>query len=124
MSESISMCVEEEKRIKAENPDFVRDVIDGPKLKKNKDNGKSKNKADMVFDVNKASTSGTKHTPKCHHFKKRGYVRKDCKNFNDWLVKKGNDFNSIIFESLLIDIPLNMWWIDTSSFVHITNSLQ
>jgi hypothetical protein len=83
MSELIAMCVEEEERIKAEKPNFANDVTDGPKSKKIKDNGKGKNKVDMVFDVNKASTSGTKHTPKCHHCKKYGHMRKDCKKFKD-----------------------------------------
>jgi hypothetical protein len=67
---------------------------------------------------------GIKHTPKCHHCKKHGHMRQDCKKFKDWLAKKGNDFNSMICESLLVDIPLNIWWVDTGAFVHITNSLQ
>jgi gag-polypeptide of LTR copia-type len=83
MSELIAMCVEEEEKIKVEKPDFTYAVTDGPKSKKIKDNGKSKNKTDMIFDVNKASTSGTKHTPKCHHCKKHGHMRNDCKKFKD-----------------------------------------
>jgi gag-polypeptide of LTR copia-type len=59
MSELIVMCVEEEEMIKAEKPDFAHVVTDGLKSKKIKDNGKGKNKADMVFDVNKISTSDT-----------------------------------------------------------------
>jgi hypothetical protein len=124
MSELIAMCVEEEEMIKTENSDFAHAVIDGPKSKKIKDNDKGKNKTNMVFGVNKASTSGTKHTPKCHHCKKRGRMRKDCKKFKDWLAKKGNDFNSMICESILVDIPLNTWWVDTGASVHITNSLK
>jgi hypothetical protein len=53
MSELISMCVEEEERIKAEKPDFTHAVTDGPKLKKIKDNGKGKNKADMILMLTK-----------------------------------------------------------------------
>jgi Zinc knuckle len=90
MSELIAMCVEEEEeKIKVEKLDFAHVVADGPKLKKIKDNGKDKNKVDMIFGVNKASTSGTKHTSKCHYCKKRGHMRKDCKKFKDWLAKKG-----------------------------------
>jgi hypothetical protein len=76
MSELIVMCVEEEEMIKVGKLDFAHAVIDGPKAKKIKDNDEGKNKADMVFDVNKASTSDIKHTLKCHHCKKRGHVRK------------------------------------------------
>jgi hypothetical protein len=124
MSELIAMCVEEEERIKAEKFDFEHAATDGPKSKKIKDNGKDKNKVDMIFGVNKVSMSGTKHTPKYHHYKKRGHMRKDCKKFKDWLAKKGNDFNFMICESLLVDILLNTWWVDTGASVHITNSLQ
>jgi hypothetical protein len=123
MSELIAMCVEEEERIKAEKPNFSHAVTNGPKSKKIKYNGKGKNKTDMVFGINKASTYGTKYTPKCHHCKKYGHMRKDCKKFKDWLAKKGNDFNSMIYESLLVDIPLNTCWVDTGASVHITNSL-
>jgi hypothetical protein len=67
---------------------------------------------------------GTKYTSKYHHFKKYEQVREDYKKFKDWLSKKGNDFNFMIYKSLLVDIPLNTWWVDTGVFVHITNSLQ
>jgi hypothetical protein len=123
MSKLIALCAEEEERINAEKSDFAHAVTDGQKSKKIKDNGKAKNKANMIFGVNKASTSGTKHTSKCHHCKKCEHMRKNCKKFKDWLPKKGNDFNSIIYESLLVDIPLNTWWVDTGASVHITNSL-
>jgi hypothetical protein len=123
MSELIAMCVKEEEMIKAEKSNFAHVVTDGPKSKKIKDNGKDKNNVDMIFGVNKTSTSDTKHTPKYHHCKKRGYMRKDYKKFKDWLAKKSNDFNSMICESFLVDIPLNTWWVDTGFSVHITNSL-
>jgi hypothetical protein len=124
MNKLIAMCVEEEERIKAKKSDFAHDVTDDPKSKKIKDNGKSKNKANMIFRINKASMSDTKHTPKCHHYKKHGHMRKDCKKFKDWLTKKSNDFNFMICEYLLSDIPLNTWWVDTGASVYITNSLQ
>jgi hypothetical protein len=111
------------KGLRLKKPDFAHAVTDGPKSKKIKDTGKGKNKADMIFGVNKASMSGTKHTPKCHHCKKRGHMRKDYKKFKDWLAKKSNDFNSMICESFLVDILLNTLWVDTGASVHITNSL-
>jgi hypothetical protein len=123
MSELIVMYVEEEEMSKAKKLDFAHVIIDAPKSKKTKDNSKDKNKVDTIFDINKVSTSDTKYTPKCHHCKKHWHVRKDCKKFKDWLVKKGNDFNFMIYESLFVDIPLNTWWIDTRVFVHITNLL-
>jgi hypothetical protein len=61
------MCVEEEEMIKTKKSDFPHAVIDVPKPKKIKDNGKDKNKIDMIFGVNKINTSGTKYTPEYHH---------------------------------------------------------
>jgi hypothetical protein len=75
----IVMCVEEEERIKIEKPDFY----DAIKSKKIKNNGKDKNKTYLVFGVNKANMSGTKYTPKCHHYKKCGHMRKNYKKFKD-----------------------------------------
>jgi hypothetical protein len=83
MSELIIMYVKEEQRIKAEKSDFVHVVIDGQKSKENKDNSKDKNKSYRVFSVNKTITPGTKHTPKYHHCKKHGHVRKNCNKFKD-----------------------------------------
>ena len=39
-------------------------------------------------------------------------------------LKIGNDLNSMICETFLVDVPLNTWWVDTGASVHITNSLQ
>jgi hypothetical protein len=60
------MCVEDEEMNKTKKPDFAHTVIDDSKLK----NGKGKSKADMIFSVNKISTSDIKHTTKCHNYKK------------------------------------------------------
>jgi hypothetical protein len=44
------MCVEEEEEIiKTKKSDFPHAVIDSPKLKKNKDNGRGKNKTYMIL---------------------------------------------------------------------------
>ncbi|GAV65560.1 UBN2_2 domain-containing protein [Cephalotus follicularis] len=126
MSELISMCVQEEESLKVERPDFAHLATAGPTRKKLKGNDKGKKKADLEKSINKASASDTKHVqaPKCHFCRKVGHLRKDCTGFKDWLAKKGNDFNFMIYESLLVDIPSNTWWVDTGCTVHITNSLQ
>ncbi|RVW29067.1 Retrovirus-related Pol polyprotein from transposon TNT 1-94 [Vitis vinifera] len=41
-----------------------------------------------------------------------------------WLEKKGKTQCLASYESYLVDIPPNSWWIDTSASIHIMNSLQ
>ncbi|KAG6706991.1 hypothetical protein I3842_06G009900 [Carya illinoinensis] len=57
----------------------------------------------------------------CHLF---GHRRIDCRKFKAWLDKKGTRSLLVYFESNLIDVPLNTWWLDTGATIHITNSLQ
>lgn len=100
MSELIATYVEEKERIKAKEPDYAYIAVQSPKPK-TKDNGKDKNKVNMITDINKTSISGTKpmHAFKCHHCKKRGHMRKDRVKFKDWLTKKINDLNFMICET-------------------------
>ncbi|GAV90193.1 UBN2_2 domain-containing protein [Cephalotus follicularis] len=126
MSELIAMCAQEEERLKVEMPNFAHLATAGPTRKKLKGNDTGKKKVDMAKPINKANPSGTKpvQAPKCHFCRKVGHLRNDCTGFKDWLPKKGNDFNFMIYESLLVDISSYTWWVDTGCTVHITNSLQ
>ncbi|KAK3010223.1 hypothetical protein RJ639_011862 [Escallonia herrerae] len=104
MKELISMCVQEEERLKSEQPDNAHVAITGPFKGKGKKFGKGNvqgNKSASVTKTNKASSSGTKGSfgPRCHFCKDKGHIRKECHKVREWLEKKG-------------------------STVHITNSLQ
>ncbi|KAK3037571.1 hypothetical protein RJ639_030754 [Escallonia herrerae] len=131
MSELISMCVQEEERLKSEQPDSAHVAITGP----SKGKGKGKkfgtgnvqgNKSASVTKTDKASSSGTKGSsgPRCHFCKDKGHMRKECHKFREWFEKKGNLSICVCYESYRIDAPLNTWWVDTGATVHITNSLQ
>jgi len=50
----------------------------------------------------------------------------DCFKFKNWLEKKkrGKPLALVCFESNLVDVPSNTWWLDTSATIHVTNSLQ
>uniref|UniRef100_A0A2N9G485 CCHC-type domain-containing protein n=1 Tax=Fagus sylvatica TaxID=28930 RepID=A0A2N9G485_FAGSY len=61
---------------------------------------------------------------KCFWCRKKGHVKKDCNRFKNWLEKKGTPLALVYFESNLVDVPLNSWWIDTGASIHVTNSLQ
>ncbi|KAG6706951.1 hypothetical protein I3842_06G008500 [Carya illinoinensis] len=57
----------------------------------------------------------------CHLF---GHRRIDCRKFKAWLDKKGTHSLLVCFESNLIDVPFDTWWLDTTATIHTTNSLQ
>ncbi|KAK2997912.1 hypothetical protein RJ639_026101 [Escallonia herrerae] len=131
MSELISMCVQEEERLKSEQPDSAHVAITGPSKGKGKGKkfGKGNvqgNKSASVTKTDKASSSGTKGSsgPRCHFCKDKGHMRNECHKFREWLEKKGNLSICVCYESYTIDAPLNTWWVDTGATVHITNSLQ
>ncbi|KAK3040692.1 hypothetical protein RJ639_028388 [Escallonia herrerae] len=131
MSKLISMCVQEEERLKSEPPDSAHVAITGPSKGKGKGKkfGKGNvqgNKSASVTKTDKASSSGTKGSsgPRCHFCKDKGHMRKECHKFREWLEKKGNLSIYVCYESYTIDAPLNTWWVDTGATVHITNSLQ
>ena len=41
-----------------------------------------------------------------------------------WLDKKGTRLSLVCYESNMIDVNHNTWWIDSGSTIHVTNSLQ
>ncbi|KAK2990326.1 hypothetical protein RJ640_003598 [Escallonia rubra] len=129
MSELISMCVQEEERLKSEQLDSAHVAITGPSKGKGKKFGKGSmqgNKSASVIKTDKASSSGTKGSsgPRCHFCKDKGHMRKECLKFREWLEKKCNLSICFCYESYTIDVPLNAWWVDTGVTVHISNSLQ
>nr|GEX89005.1 putative zinc finger, CCHC-type [Tanacetum cinerariifolium] len=71
-----------------------------------------------------ASTSSFQGGPKCKFCHKKGYTQKDCSKFKEWLAKKGIFESFMINESFNINVPINSWWIDSGSMVHIANYLQ
>ncbi|GJS42345.1 putative RNA-directed DNA polymerase [Tanacetum coccineum] len=70
------------------------------------------------------STSSFQGGPKCKFCHKKGHTQKDCPKFKEWLAKKGIFESFMINESFNINVPINSWWIDSGSMVHIANSLQ
>ena len=120
MSELIAMCVQEEERLKVEKPDVAHLTI-GPNKKSFK-----KGKGNKKKQGNDVSHNGQKDENKiqCHFCHKKGHKRRDCYGFKAWLEKKGKTQCLVSYQSYLVDIPENSWWIDTGTSIHITNSLQ
>ena len=51
-------------------------------------------------------------------------MKKDCPKFKKWLEKKGNLSSFVCYESNMVNVNINTWWIDSDSTIHITNPLQ
>ena len=122
MSEPIAMCVqEEEERLKVERLDMAHLTMASLSKKPFK-KGKGKKRK----QGNDASKNGQKEENKmqCHFSNKKGHKRRDCYGFKAWLEKKGKTHCLMSYESYLVDVLPNSWWIDISAGIHITNSLQ
>ncbi|GKA27716.1 putative RNA-directed DNA polymerase [Tanacetum coccineum] len=127
MSELIAMCVQEEERLKVEKPDVVHVATTNSNKRKGSWKGKGSsgdNSTPNKVQKTDTSTSSFQGGPKCKFCHKKGHTQKDCPKFKEWLAKKGIFESFMINESFNINVPINSWWIDSGSMVHIANSLQ
>ena len=84
--------------------------------KKRKDQAKRKGKIPIQ--------SGIKKESKCFFCKKKGHMKKDYSKFKIWLDKKGTQFSFVCYESNMVNVNHNTWWIDSGSTIHVSNTLQ
>ena len=54
----------------------------------------------------------------------KGHMKKDCSKFNIWLDKKGTQFSFVYYESNMVNVNHNVWWIDYGFTIHVSNTLQ
>ena len=50
-------------------------------------------------------------------------MKKDWAKFKKWLENKGNSISCVCYESNMVDVNHNTWWIDYGSTIHISNTL-
>ena len=55
---------------------------------------------------------------------KKGHVKKDCSKRKAWFEKKGKNLRIVCYESNLVEVPSNTWWIDSNATTHMTNTMQ
>ena len=114
IDELMTMCVQEEGRLIMKLGESTLLVTQG----KNKDQAKPKGKCKVPpqADIKKKS--------KCFFCKNKRHIKKDCVKFQKWLEKKSNPISYVFYESNMVEVSYNTWWIDSGSTIHISNSLQ
>ena len=98
INELLTMCVQEEERLKHEAPKSAHMVTH------NKGNGKRGNGIPRLHKTVQMKQNGTKMN--FFFCKKVGHMKKDCLKYKKWLEKKGN-FTFTCFESNFIEAPSN-----------------
>ena len=124
INELMTMCVQEEERLVMELGESAMLATTFGKKKMNdtsqtytsKSNQKGKGRIPPQADIKKEI--------KCFFCKRKGHVKKDCPKLKKWLEKKGNISSFVCYESNMVNVNINTWWIDSGSTIHIANSLQ
>ena len=51
-------------------------------------------------------------------------MKKDCAKFKKGLENKGNSISCVCYESNIVYVNHNTWWVDSRFTIHISNILQ
>ena len=122
INELMTMCVQEEERLVMELGESALMVTT-----------RGKNKTDKHQANQKAYQQGKGKIPpqadikkeaRCFFCKRKGHMKKECTKFQQWLEKKGKPTSYVCYESNMVNVNINTWWIDSGSTIHIANSLQ
>ena len=124
INELMTMCVQEEEKLVMELGESAMLTTTFRKNKRNetsqtytsKSNQKGKGRIPPQVDIKKEN--------KCFFYKRKGHVKKYCPKFKKWLEKKRNLSSFVCYETNMVHVNINTWWIDSGSTIHIANSLQ
>ena len=86
---------------------------------------KWKNKGKQPFKVQPGKGQGeVEKILKCFFCNKPGHKKADFQKGKAWFEKRGIHFVSVCFESNLIEVSSNTWWLDTGAITHVSNVMQ
>ena len=85
--------------------------------------GKRKGQTKLKNDKGKILVQIEK-VSKCFFCHKKGHMTKDCSKLKIHLEKKGTEIPFVCYESNMVNVCDNTWWIDSSTTIHISNALQ
>ena len=108
------MCVQEKGRLKMKLGESALMAMEG------KDHNQAKKKGKGKIPPQ----GGIKKADRCFFYKKKGHMKKGCTKFQKWLEKKGKPISFVCYESNMVDVIYNTWWIDSGSTIHVSNTLQ
>ncbi|KAK6163517.1 hypothetical protein DH2020_000381 [Rehmannia glutinosa] len=125
VNELHSMLVQEETRIKNQGAHSVHRVTNqGAGKKAGTKKGKGK-KGPFKDNESSAQVQKKEHNNlKCRFCGKPGHFQKDCLKHKAWFEKKGMINAFVCFESNLVEVPHNTWWLDFGCTTHISNTIQ
>ncbi|KAG6635812.1 hypothetical protein CIPAW_11G068500 [Carya illinoinensis] len=61
---------------------------------------------------------------KCYWCGKNGHMKSECQKRKAWFEKKGKPLALVCFESNLVNVPTNSWWLDSGANVHVSITMQ
>ncbi|CAO2827720.1 unnamed protein product [Amaranthus hypochondriacus] len=114
LNELMAMCVQEEECLTMEMGESALLTTQ----EKNSTNAKFKGKQKLQ------PNGEIKKESKCFFCKSKGHMKQDCEKYKKWLIKKGKSISLVTYESNMVDVNCNTWWIDSGSTIHVCNSLQ
>ena len=118
-----SMLVQEETRLKNQGIHSINYVTNQGAGKKRKHANKGKGPPKFEEPAFKIHKKGPK-VDRCHFCKKTGHFQKDCPRRKAWFEKKGKHNAYVCFESYLVEVPNNTWWLDSGCTTHVSNIMQ
>ena len=77
---------------------------------------KKKDKAQVKVNVGQIHKE-----PKCYFCKKVGHFKKDYLKRKIWFKKKCTYYVSVCFESNLIEVPKNTWWLHSGATTNVSH---
>jgi hypothetical protein len=77
----------------------------------------------QIYEPKKKSFK-VKFKGNCKYCKKYGHKVDDCYSLKKKLEKQGTLLALACFESNIVDVPSDTWWLDSGATIHVVNSLQ